>query len=252
MGKSWFKAFINTVLRSMKMQLISDWEINELVNSSSESGHYISRRLDWIQKKNISVVFDVGANEGQYAHELFEAGYGGSVVSFEPLSDAFSSLKNRAQAIPNWKVVNVALGENEDFSLINVSGNSQSSSLLFMLGRHEESCPESKCYRQEKIRVERLSSYWTQHCENDDSVWLKIDVQGFELSVLKGAGDFLKKAAAIELELSLVPLYKGQPLMGEMIKFLNENGFSLVAVQEIFSDPETRETLQMDGIFLRP
>jgi len=234
MEKSWCKACINTILRSLKMQLISDWEINELVRSSNESGVYKSRRLEWIQKKNISVVFDVGANEGQYAQELYEAGYVGSVVSFEPLSDAFASLKNRAQAIPNWKVVNTALGEKEGFSLINVAGNSQSSSLLTMLGRHEESCPESKCYTQEKIRVERLASHWKQHCENDESIWLKIDVQGFELSVLKGAGDFLRKAAAIELELSLVPLYEGQPLMCDLIRFLNENGFSLVAMQEIF------------------
>jgi len=226
MEKSWCKACINTILRSLKMQLISDWEINELVRSSNESGVYKSRRLEWIQKKNISVVFDVGANEGQYAQELYEAGYVGSVVSFEPLSDAFASLKNRAQAIPNWKVVNTALGE-------------------------KESCPESKCYTQVMIRVERLASHWKQHCENDESIWLKIDVQGFELSVLKGAGDFLRKAAAIELELSLVPLYEGQPLMCDLIRFLNENGFSLVAMQEIFSDPETRETLQIDGIFLK-
>jgi len=46
-------------------------------------------------------------------------------------------------------------------------------------------------------------------------------------------------------------LYEGQPLMCDLIRFLNENGFSLVAMQEIFSDPETRETLQIDGIFLK-
>ena len=56
------------------------------------------------------VVIDVGANTGQYAHQLRSSGYGGKIVSFEPVKDAFEFLSENAKHDPNWITIQAALG----------------------------------------------------------------------------------------------------------------------------------------------
>jgi len=57
---------------------------------------------------------------------------------------------------------------------------------------------------------------------------------------------------SVELEMSLVPLYDGQELLGEMLERLTRQGFSLRTLSPGLVDSETGETLQIDGIFVRP
>ena len=75
-------------------------------------------------------MLDVGANSGQFAASLRDAGYQGRIVSFEPLSGAFADLERAAASDPLWSCINLALGEENCTAVINVSANSYSSSLL--------------------------------------------------------------------------------------------------------------------------
>jgi len=84
-----------------------------------------------------------------------------------------------------------------------------------------------------------------------DSIWLKVDVQGFEQQVLDGAEALLGSVKVIELELSLQPLYEGQVLYLPMIAFLLRRGYALASVAPGFHDKCTGQMLQFDGIFLR-
>jgi FkbM family methyltransferase len=56
---------------------------------------------------------------------------------------------------------------------------------------------------------------------------LQIDTQGFELEVLRGAGDVLNDVLVIDLEAHFYPLYVDQPLIGDLCRFLFERGFVL-------------------------
>ena len=80
---------------------------------------------------------------------------------------------------------------------------------------------------------------------------MKVDVQGFERQVFDGAEQLLRSVRAVEVELSLEPLYEGQVLYLPMIDILQRSGFSLASVAPGFQDECTGRLLQFDGIFER-
>ena len=209
-------------------------------------------RQRWIRESNVSVVLDIGANEGQYARQIRSEGYSGRIISFEPLRDAFEQLQSSAGQERNWEALNVGLGAAPSTMKINVAGNSQSSSFLPMLPRHVEAAPTTRYVATEDIAVITADSLIGDKIQLDEVVWLKLDVQGYELNVLEGAPQLLEQAVAVEAELSLVPLYKGGPLVDEVIRYLAVKGFRLSQIlsDDIFIDPHTSQQLQINGIFL--
>ncbi|MDJ0524424.1 MAG: FkbM family methyltransferase [Microcystis sp. M53600_WE12] len=86
---------------------------------------------------SVDLVFDVGANIGQYAKLLRELGYSGRLVSLEPLSSAYSRLKAISKKDQLWEIApQTAIGNQEGEIIINIAGNSYSSSALPMLDAH--------------------------------------------------------------------------------------------------------------------
>lgn len=123
--------------------------------------------------------------------------------------------------------------------------------MLNMLPNHINASPESMYVSKEKIQIKTLDSIINDLCSKDDQIYLKIDTQGFESKVIKGAKESLKLIGTIQLEMALVPLYEEELLFGDMHKFLYEKGYSLVAIEPGFSDPKTGQQLQVDGIYHR-
>lgn len=212
---------------------------------------YVRRRNAWLAALGIDVVLDVGANVGQYASEVRGAGYTGHLVSFEPLSTAFEELQHAAERDGNWQCLNVALGSRREEAQLNVSGYSESSSLLPMEERHVSALPLSAYVGRETVSVTTLDAVATEIASAHATLWLKLDVQGYEAEVLNGARETLGRCVGVECELSLVPLYEGQALGHDVMSLLADHGFRAVAVEEAFSDPASQETLQLNAIFLR-
>ena len=72
-------------------------------------------------KHQAETVIDVGANQGQYGQFLRSIGFTGSIISFEPLSDAFKTLSALSENDPNWHAYNHALGDTETEMPLTVS-----------------------------------------------------------------------------------------------------------------------------------
>lgn len=211
----------------------------------------ISIRNQLIAHRNISLVLDVGANTGQYASLLRGQGYQGRILSFEPLAAEFEQLKQNAAEDPQWDCKQLALGSYNGSCEINRAGNSYSSSILPMLERHIINAPDSHYVGKELISIARLDSLEGEIANPHDRVYLKIDTQGYEMEVLKGAVRFLDRVSVLELELSVVPLYERQVLYQQMIQHLDLLDFDLVWVEKGFSELDSGEILQFDGIFLK-
>ena len=207
-------------------------------------------RLKIINHFNITKLLDVGANIGQYSLDMRRLGFNKKIISFEPLKTAYNQLKEVAAKDKNWLVYNYALGDKDVESLINVSENSMSSSILKMLPEHIKSAPESGYVAKEIIQVKKLDSVFETFFDDGDNMMLKIDTQGYEKNVIIGATNALSKIRIIQLEMSVVPLYEDEILFMEMINFLDSNGFELFSLENGFSDGKTGKLLQLDGIFV--
>ena len=95
-----------------------------------------------------------------------------------------------------------------------------------------------------------LDSLFPDLVTDGDRVLLKLDVQGYERSVLEGAGVSLPRIQAAQLELSLVSLYDGEALFHEMLEIMRGHGFTLMSVEPTMVD-QTGQMLQIDGYFGR-
>ncbi|MBD0255372.1 MAG: FkbM family methyltransferase [Cytophagales bacterium] len=206
-----------------------------------------------LQRHRVDYVLDVGANTGAYGKTLRKYGYRGNIISFEPLTSAWTKLSDNARGDARWTVADrMALGNYNGNTEINIAGNSESSSVLPMEKSHWEVAPDSKYIAKEPVPVRRLDDYLAEKGIGlSPNVYLKIDTQGFESQVLAGAANTLDKTVGLELELSLLPLYEGQLLYQDLIRILNGKGFQLWSMFPVFTDPATGRLLQFNGFFVK-
>ena len=143
------------------------------------------------------------------------------------------------------------IGDTDEMREINIAGNSYSSSLLDMLPSHVKSAPKSKYIGKEVIDIRKLDSLFENLCSATKNIYMKIDTQGFERRVLKGAENSLAHIDTVQMEMSLVPLYDGELLFNELYSLMNSKGYVLLSIENGFSDPISNQLLQVDGIFHR-
>jgi FkbM family methyltransferase len=213
--------------------------------------HFVGRRSRLLRALNVDVVFDVGANTGQYAEELRRFGYAGKIVSFEPLAHAYASLAARARKDPQWEAINCALGRENGQQTLHVAGNEASSSFLRMLPLHQTAAPYARYVGDEVVPVARFLDAAAPFMLGSHSPFLKIDAQGYERAILDGVDVALDQLVGLEIELTFVHLYENDQLMDRTIDELRGSGFTLIDVRPMFADPDTGRLLQADGLFVR-
>lgn len=235
------------------------WHIKKILNKCGIDIRELSpTRSDAARLKailtncGIEQVLDVGANAGQYAGYLRAIGYKGRILCFEPLSSAyvqlqkFSALDRLIEVAPQ-----MALGDYDGEIALNISSNSESSSILPMLAAHLNAEPLSEYTGTETVPIRRLDSVLDEFHKHPEGLFLKIDAQGYEKQVLQGAARILPKIKGIQLEMSLVQFYEGEPLYREMIDMMESLGYDLYDLNPNFADRNTGRVYQVDGIFIR-
>jgi FkbM family methyltransferase len=231
--------------------------VNKMVKNIFRSvGLHLTKMEDWplssLIHHQIDLLLDVGANVGQYAISERTEGYKGKIVSFEPLPSAYETLLKRSKNDPLWTIhPRCAVGSKSGEAEINISKNSVSSSLLPMLQAHSSAAPASVYIEKAKTDVITLDSVFDSYRTKNEKTFVKIDTQGFEAQVLNGLSQNLQNVFAIQLELSIVPLYASQELYQHFFAFCEENGFSLWSLLPCFYDASTGQLLQFDATFVR-
>jgi FkbM family methyltransferase len=212
----------------------------------------LARLMAALRTFNIDTVFDIGANDGQFACEIRAGGYLGQIVSVEPMVSAHARLSKVSQADAGWHVhPRCAVGDRTGLIDLNIAGNSVSSSVLPMLASHSKAAPESIYQGKESVTLTTLDLIVPKYIQQASAPLLKIDTQGYEWQVLDGAKEILPTVRGILMEVSLIPLYEGQHLWWESIERLEAAGFVLWALEPVFVDCANGRTLQMDALFFR-
>ena len=236
------KNLINIILKVFNLKLI------KIVDQFSNSYRLVLS----LKEKKIDCIFDVGANEGQFVEELRYYGYKNNIISFEPYLEAYSKLLLNSKKDEKWKVYEpIALGNKNSTNTINVSKNSVSSSILKIKKEHIDNAPDSEVVNQQSIQVKKLEDVLLEFDLNDKVLFLKIDTQGYEFEVLKGAEKVLNQFQGILVEVSLIELYEGQKSWLEVVNFIQSHGFKLWSVDRGFSNKTNGQTLQLDLCFFR-
>lgn len=200
--------------------------------------------------RDIDIVIDGGANCGQYAKWMRECGFRGTIISFEPASETFSVLSEAAQGDDNWYCRQEGLGSEDGQVSLNLTQTSLGSSIFRRTCLHLQMWPMDVDAGAEDVPVRSLRSLWEELGCEGKRVFLKLDVEGAELSVLEGAGPVLGRVALLELELPLVALHHNVPTLAEILSFLEDQRFSTVALEQNHrGDEVTGQMLMIDGIF---
>ena len=221
------------------------------VSRFNAPGSFTYRRARLLTEHGVDLVLDVGASDGGFAGAVRAAGYTGHIWSFEPLEAPFRAMASKARRDPQWEVHQLALGEVPATQPMNVALDDKCSSLLSPLERHTRAYPNAATSQTRHVKVVRLDDWMASNSGSVSSFFLKIDTQGYEDRVLAGATGTLDRVVGAQLELSLVPLYDEGPKYHNLMRFMDERGFALVAVEPAFAEAKSGHTLQIDALFLR-
>ncbi len=198
-----------------------------------------------------STVIDIGGSHGQFAREILHRYPGAVVYSFEPLPECFAELERLAVNQPRLRPFNLALSDAPGEADFNVSAFNDSSSFQPMRREHLEAWPNTAYARTISVRKARLDDLF-EAGRLARPIFIKIDVQGHEMAVLRGARRLLAASQRVMLECNFARLYDGQPSFDQLYQELKGLGFRLDGMISPLRHPDTGELLSTDLIFYKP
>ena len=173
------------------------------------------------------LIIDIGAYDGSAVSIPYAEDRNNLVYAIEPIPALAGKI--RSYGLPNLHVFCAAIGEEEGVATFYLNQDQQTSSLL---PNHAEGVwvpytDSLKTVNTLEVSVLRLDNFMkANHIVEVDL--LKVDAQGYDLQVIKSAGELIRKVKRIQLEVQITPLYKGSATKDEIIEYLKSAGFRLV------------------------
>lgn len=241
-----------TALRLVKR---SAEKVGIAINFYPPPGSFERQLRDLLAQMEINLVLDVGAFVGNYAKELRDVGYKGRIVSFEPVPASYNQLQARMQHDPLWSGKPFGLSdENRDAQMNTFGGRGDFNSLLTLRKDSEEAYRLDPSLRsQTSIQLRRLDSILPQLIEGIQSprIFMKIDTQGHDVSVVKGAAGVLDKIVGLQSELPAVQIYDGMTSMSNVLEYYSSCGFVPIGFHPVNTLRGTQISPEFDVLFNR-
>jgi FkbM family methyltransferase len=182
--------------------------------------------LGMLRTLKVDAVLDVGANRGQFSLACRQVLPALPIVAFEPIPGEARTFRKVHGRDTGITLIETALGENAGEAMLHLSRSADSSSLLPIGSEQVRLFPDTVSAGSCTVPVKRLDDL-TAHWAGRNQLLLKLDVQGFELAVLKGGVQTLRSCTYVYVECSEIALYEGQALRAEVQAFLEGQRFRL-------------------------
>ncbi len=189
-----------------------------------------------------ATIIDVGANVGEWSQ----------MASTVFAASRILMLDGDPESEPALRQTSTRIGSRSDYLLALLGAESKEAVTFYSNGTGSSVLPELTPFQKNAITLpmDTLDSV-TSHLGLQSPALLKLDVQGFELEVLRGGHRLLGLSEVVIMEVSLLPYNDGAPLFAEVIAFMNKEGF--VAFDFCGQSRRQRDSTlyQTDVVFVR-
>jgi len=182
-----------------------------------------------ILKNTKVIVFDVGANTGSSIEQIKKNHTKSTIYAFEPSPRCISFLQKKYKHDNQVNIYQTGVGRREYYSYLNENECSDMNSFL-SLGT------QGWGKIKEKIKVPIVSlDFFTKNKKIEKVHLLKVDTQGFEMEVFKGAKGLFKKNAVglVLFEVNFLDIYKKAPRFNELLTFFFHKNFKIVNLYDV-------------------
>jgi FkbM family methyltransferase len=203
-----------------------------------------------INKLEIDLIIDVGANVGQFALMCRKLGYRGKIISFEPVESTFNILKIVSDTDSNWQCYNFALGNESKTSVIKKYNSTLFSSFYDVTDYAKTRfSDEISTFDEQCVEIRPLDDFLLDF-ESSKSIFLKMDTQGFDLNVFKGSLKNIDRIRLLLSELSFIPIYESMPSYIQSMEFFNNHGYNVSGLFPMNFN-EDSSVVEMDAVFIK-
>ena len=217
-------------------------------------GSLMRHLRDYLLQMEINVALDVGANVGNYAKLLREVGYKGKIISFEPVPSTYEELQQAMHSDPLWFGQRVGLSDENREALINTYSDGLFNSLLSL---HEDAekffSLDAEQRSQTLIQLRRLDAVLPELIKGIENprIFMKIDTQGHDVSVVKGASGVLGMILGLQSELPALEIYDGMSSMSATLNYYASCGFVPTRFYPITTFRNVQISPEFDVLFTR-
>ena len=206
-----------------------------------------------LEHYGVRTTLDVGAHNGEFAQELrSQTSFRGRIISLEPEEKSFATLSRNALEDSNWLPHRIAASNKDDVLDLHVYSSSNFSSVyapsdfgLERYGAHLEASTK------QRVRARRLDSIWEELELGNERIFLKVDTQGHDLSVVEGAGERLSQVPVLLAEAPVCPIYEGVPTLSDHLTTLDSVGYELAGLFTVTRRSDSPRTVEFDAVYLR-
>lgn len=187
-------------------------------------------------------ILDIGASNGCWTRKCMGIWPNASYFLVEPLEENRDELRRLKEQNRNIDFIIAAAGYSSGMMVLNVQADLVGSSFLKDADPRFEGKPR-------EVQVVTIDSLIPGSFRIPDL--LKIDVQGFELEVLKGSSKLFGHTEVIIVEISFLEFCENIPLFYEVVDFMAQRGYYFYDILSILRRPFDGALAQIDGVFVK-